>query len=112
MARNGIKLKELEEIKRFWRLGLTNRQIAKAIGIHRNTINKYVDQFKQPEQIESAAVLAQDYAKSSSIAWEKVRTEYLGGVPLTVIHEELLESNQLEVQYSGFWKQAQKKYQP
>ena len=29
-------------------------------------------------------------------------------MPLTVIHEELLESNQLDVQYSGFWKQAQK----
>ena len=79
MARNGIKLKELEEIKRLWGLGLTNRQIAKAVGIHRNTINKYVEQFKQPEILQTAATLAQDHAQASSIDWEKVRTEYLGG---------------------------------
>ena len=102
-------MKDIAEIKRLWKLGLKNRQIAKAVGIHRNTINKYVEQFSTEPSISTAAVLAQDHAKSSTIDWEKIRSEVLGGVPLTVIHEELLENNQIDIQYAGFWKQAKKK---
>jgi len=46
MAGNGLNVKEIAEIKRLWALGLTNRKISRATGVHRNTINKYVDQFK------------------------------------------------------------------
>ncbi len=44
MAGNRLDMKEIEEIRRLWRLGFTNRQIARASGgkIHRNTVNKYV----------------------------------------------------------------------
>jgi hypothetical protein len=37
MAGNRLDMKDIEEIKRLWKMGLTNRQIAKASGgkIHR-----------------------------------------------------------------------------
>ena len=109
MAGNGLNLKEIAEIRRLWRLGLFNRQIAKALRIHRNTVNKYVDIFRA----EGAAVVSPSVAVETSdaaagIDWERVRSEYLGGVPLTVIHEELLDQNKTKIQYAGFWKQAKK----
>ncbi len=109
MAKKGLNVKELNEIKRLLNLGLTNRQIARALKIHRNTINKYVEKIKTNER-------DQDINKKNSLVnhwsfeidWEKVRSEYLSGVPLNIIYEELFESKKLTVQYSGFWKQANK----
>ncbi len=46
MAEKGLNVKELSEIKRLLNLGLTNREIARALKIHRNTINKYVEKIK------------------------------------------------------------------
>ena len=46
MAGTGLNVKDIFEIKRLWKLALPNRTIAKALRIHRNTVNKYVDQFK------------------------------------------------------------------
>ena len=45
MAGNGLNMKDAEEIKRLWKLGIKNRQIARATGTHRNTVNKYVEHF-------------------------------------------------------------------
>lgn len=108
MAGIGLNVKDINEAKRLWKLGLTNRQIARATKIHRNTINKYVEKFKNEKSI-SAVVIKPIINWSSEIDWEKVRSEYLGGVSLNVIHEELVEDKKVPVQYAGFWKQAQKK---
>lgn len=114
MAGNGLNVKEIAEIKRLWALGLTNRKISRATGVHRNTINKYVDQFKSEiahstcEQIQGS-VAEVESSWCASVDWEKVRSEYLSGVSLNVIHAELLDQNQVQVQYSGFWKQLKKR---
>jgi hypothetical protein len=109
MAGNGLNLKEIAEIKRLWRLGLFNRQIAKALRIHRNTVNKYVEIFRLEEVGLAAAMSPQTIASDPpAIDWERIRSEFLGGVPLTVIHEELLDQNKTKIQYAGFWKQAKK----
>ncbi len=108
MAGKGLNVKELSEIKRLLKLGLTNRQIARALKIHRNTINKYVEKIKNnfvsDDEVKIRAVLHW----SANIDWERVRREFLSGVPLNIIYEELFESQKLLVQYSGFWKQAHK----
>jgi DNA-binding NarL/FixJ family response regulator len=46
MAENELNVKDINEVKRLWQLGIANRQIARALKIHRNTVNKYVEQFK------------------------------------------------------------------
>lgn len=113
MAGSGLDMKDVLEIKRLWKLGLKSRQIAKILKVHRNTINKYVEQFRL-ESLAPAKEISGEREKNASadvfqIDWEKVRREYLSGVTLSVIHEELLETNQTKIQYSGFWKQVQKK---
>jgi hypothetical protein len=110
MAGNGLNLKEIAEIRRLWKLGLFNREIAKALRIHRNTVNKYVEIFRLEQRTGETppppeAVVLDPHA----VDWEKVRSEFLGGVPLTVIHEELLDQNKTKIQYASFWKQAKKK---
>lgn len=108
MAGNGLNMKDISEAKRLWKLGLTNRQIARATKIHRNTINKYVEKFKN-EKLFSSLETKPPISWCAEIDWEKVRLEYLGGVCLNVIYEELVERKKVQVQYAGFWKQAQKR---
>lgn len=114
MAGNRLNMKDINEIKRLWKMGLTNRQIARASNgkIHRNTVNKYVKEFEdekspQPSVEENKIEPIEDWA--ATLDWEYVRSEYLRGVPLNILHSELFEVNKVPVQYPGFWKQAQKR---
>lgn len=112
MAGNGLNVKDLAEIKRLWGLNFSNRAIAKTSGVHRNTVNKYVAQFEsETAQVPNAVtvvVAAEPAVGLNKLDWQKIRTEFLSGVSLNVIHEELVEQNKVTVQYSGFWKQVQK----
>jgi transposase len=111
MAGNGLDLKKLEEIKRLLSLGLTNRQIAKAIGVHRNTVNKYVEKINQPNflNFEIESFVAESPAWTKEIDWENIRLEFLKGVPLNILHEELYDAGKVSLHYSGFWKQVKKR---
>ena len=114
MAGNRLNMKDINEIKRLWNLGLTNREISRASNgkIHRNTVNKYVKEFEEEistatQAITLAAEPTSDW--TTDVDWENVRSEYLRGVPLNILHTELFEMNKVPVQYPGFWKQAQKR---
>ena len=113
MAGNGLNLKDINEIKRLWKLGLKKREIARITKVHRNTVSKYVDEFNSEINCARAAVkivtpqICSNW--TANVDWENVRSEYLRGVPLNIIHEELFESKKVEIQYAGFWKQAQKR---
>ena len=113
MAGNELNLKDVAEIKRLWKMGLKIREIARITKCHRGTVRKYINEFKLIESgeitNENPKISAQPASWTSSVDWEKVRTEYLSGVSLNVIHEELLDSSKLTVQYPGFWKQANKR---
>lgn len=115
MAGNRLDMKDVEEIRRLWKLGLTNRQIAKASAgkIHRNTVNKYVQEFAAVNAGAASVVAAPSEIPPAdwpaTVDWEKVRTEYLRGVPLNILHDELFEAGKVPVLYPGFWKQAQKR---
>ena len=108
MAVKGLSVKELSEIKRLLNLGLTNRKIARALKIHRNTINKYVEKIKSNASEDENKIPAVSSHWSAQVDWENVRREFLSGVPLNIIYEELFELQKLSVQYPGFWKQAHK----
>lgn len=114
MAGNGLNVKDANEIKRLWKLGLKKREIARITKVHRNTVSKYIEEFSaetNPNQATSVlpTILVGPVAWTANIDWENVRSEYLSGVPLNVIHEELFDNQKLSVQYPGFWKQAQKR---
>ena len=111
MAGNGLKVKKLEEIKRLLNLGFTNRQIAKAINVHRNTVNKYVEQLSTEKSIDEIAkpTLVEAPPWTDQIDWENIRSEFLKGVPLNILHEELYEAGKVSILYNGFWRQAKKR---
>jgi len=111
MAGNRLDMKDIEEVKRLWKMGLTNRQIAGASHgkIHRNTVNKYVKEFEAEGPPKPAEIIfppAKDW--TTDLDWPSIRSEFLRGVPLNIIYSELFETNRVPVQYAGFWKQAQK----
>ena len=113
MAGNGLNVKDINEIKRLWKLGLKKREIARIIKVHRNTVSKHIDEFIAANSDQknklSCALPTKEENWTANIDWNNIRSEYLRGVPLNVIHEELFETNKLSIQYAGFWKQAQKK---
>lgn len=120
MAGNELNVQTKNEIKRLWELGLKKRAIARTTGIHRNTVSKYITELISEKSDKNNLIATSSIALNvitnheekswtDNVDWEKVRSEFLSGVSLNVIHEELLENNKLTVQYSGFWKQAQKK---
>jgi len=124
VAQKGLSMREIEEMKRLRDLGFSNRKIGKSLGYHRNTVNKYledldskdntnclqdkVQQKLSPPQVESAKNLFAP-AWTKSVDWKKVEEEYLKGVSLQVIHEELVLEKRVPVLYPGFWKQLQKR---
>ncbi len=113
MAGNGLNMKESDEIKRLWKLGLKKRAIARLMKVHRNTVSKYIEEFILENSSPANKLLSPNILDATkwtnSIDWESIRSEYLRGVPLNIIHEELVESKKIEVQYAGFWKQAHKR---
>jgi transposase len=111
VAGNGLNVKDLEEIKRLLKLGLTNRQIAKSIGVHRNTVNKYVEQIKHPDflNFKTPASTIEAPIWTKEIDWENIRSEFLKGVPLNVLHEELYDAGKISILYNGFWRQVKKR---
>jgi len=105
MAGKGLEMADLKEIKRLQSLGFSNRKIGKALGIHRNTVNKYLEAQNQAP-VRSEKIINPNW--TNSVDWEELRREYLKGVALNVLHEELFSEGKVPVQYSGFWKQAKK----
>ena len=105
MAGNGLDVKEIDEIKRLLNLGFTNRQIARSINVHRNTINKYVERINEKKSCENFVEpppAQPSLGWTSQVDWENVRSEFLKGVPLNILHEELVESGKVSVLYNGF----------
>ncbi len=45
MAGSELNMKDKNEIKRLWKLGIKKRQIARATKVHRNTVSKYIEEF-------------------------------------------------------------------
>jgi hypothetical protein len=93
MAGNGLNLKLIDEIRRLNKLGIKNWKIAKALGVHLNTVNKYVEGFAgeagtvavAPGSLPVAAGAEEGSEWVKELDWEKIRGEYLQGVSLNVV---------------------------
>ena len=118
MAAKGINVKERDEICRLKGLGFGKRKIARTLGLHRNTVSKYLEDLQGKTDVETSKLLMTkvlalpsltDDAWTSAIDWHSIRDEALKSVPINIIYEELVEQNKVGVQYSAFWKQLQKR---
>jgi transposase len=107
MAPKGLDMKQIEEIRRLNALKFSERKIAKILKIHRTTVRRYLNATSLPEiepYVESSSA-----SWASGIDWEKIRAEALRGVPLKILHEELVAQGSLTVKYPAFWKQLVKR---
>lgn len=113
MAAKGLNLKIVEEILRLKALGFGKRKISRTLGVHRNTISKYLDD--PLDQATGGPGLAPALLPElvpgwwDKVDWPSVRDEILNGVPISIVYEELFEKGQVPVQYPAFWKQLQKR---
>ena len=116
MAGKELNMKEITEILRLKSLGFGKRKISKILGIHRNTISKYFDtkdnpriENKFPEKTTKVLNSSTTADWAQKIEWEKIREEVLKGVPIQILHEELVEQGKVQVLYPAFWKQLRKR---
>ena len=116
MAAKGLNVKDREEIRRLKAMGFGKRKIARTLGVHRNTVSKYFDELCEMSATAPplptdvlAAKASSDESWTGDVDWQAVRNEALGGVPINIIYEELVEHNKVTVQYPAFWKQLQKR---
>ena len=84
MAGNELHMKDRNEIKRLWKLGIRKRAIARITKVHRNTVSKYIEEFiaeNLPQENKTAAPELQSNCLTwfDELDWEKIRTEYLRG---------------------------------
>ena len=80
-------MKQIDEVKRLSKLGFTNRAIARTLNIHRNTINKYIDEINTHPEFAAIENPSTKDTWVSQVDWESVRSEFLSGVSLNVIHK-------------------------
>ena len=111
-------MKIIDEILRLKSLEFTKRQISRTLGIHRNTITKYLEQHaRQMSDLEAANtgplnVMATPPALPTwvdAVDWQSVRDEILKAVPIQIVYEELFDQGKVPVTYPAFWKQLQKR---
>ena len=106
MAGKGLSMADINEIKRLQSLGFSNRKIGRSLGLHRNTINKYIEAARK---VATEPPVDPKSEWFDFVDWEEIRREHLKGVALNVLHEELFSEGKVPIQYPGFWKQAKKR---
>jgi transposase len=105
-------MKIVDEILRLKSLKFTKRQISRTLGIHRNTITKYLEQGQCESTTNSNAPQVNVIAEPkwvNDIDWQFVRDEVLKKVPIQIVYEELFDQGKIPVTYPAFWKQLQKR---
>jgi len=98
----------IHEIRRLTELGLSQRKIAKALGVSRNTVKKYLEAEVTP--VRQKAIYSAPW--SGNIDWSKIKTETELGVSLYHYWEENLNtgSERARIPYSSFWREFKRRY--
>lgn len=117
MANAGLNVKIVDEILRLKSLKFTKRQISRTLGIHRNTITKYLEQHESQLSAAVAKVEACSNVMAThgapawveGIDWQAVRDEILKAIPIQIVYEELFDQGKVPVTYPAFWKQLQRR---
>lgn len=122
MAAEALNMKVVEEIRRLKQLGFKKRAIARTLGIHRNTVTKYLTELatlevvrREFDSVTTAAGLIESSRGSplttwaDRVDWQDVRDEILKSTPIQIVYEELFDQGKVPVTYPAFWKQLQRR---
>jgi transposase len=98
----------VNEIRRLIDLGLSQRQIASALKIHRSTVKKYLEEKSSDSgEVESKTLLPQ---WQLALDWPALFGECCQGVPIKVLWEEQVQGKGITVTYEAFYKQLRRRY--
>ena len=109
MAGKAIHMRKAEDVVRLHKNGVSVRRISKILGIHRNTVKKYIEDgcpgsciinnnFLHESTDSILSSNTPDDNWTSRINWEEIRAQVLSGVSIEVIHEELRKEDLVPVQ--------------
>lgn len=98
--RKRVSMKKSNEIRRMASLGISQRQIAKALGIHRRTALRHLE-----GKSKKKVAAARPPSWVGDVDWDEIKAEFIKGVPGTVLFEEYQERGLVPVTYSNFLRQ-------
>lgn len=107
MARKSVSDCKSREIKRLKGLGLFKREIARAMKVHRRTVDRHLGTI-QSEKVERPS----SPPWTETVLWDELISEVSRGVPAKVLWEELKESGKVPVAYQNFVIQLRKRLPP
>lgn len=110
MAGKQVSPMKLFEIQRFKSLGLSERQIAKALKCSRNTVKKALQEVSGGAGLGVVTSAVEAASWCDNIDWQAVHADAVRGTPLQVLWEELRDNGKLSVQQPAFWKQFRKRF--
>lgn len=106
MARKIVSESKSEEIKRLNKIGLSKRQIARAMNVHRRTVDRHLEAETSKNDENTAP------AWTEQVLWEDLIAEVHQGTPAKVLWEELSEDGKVPVAYQNFFIQLRKRLPP
>lgn len=107
MTRKALHVKKVNEIRRLVDLGLSQRQISKALNLHRATVKKYLAENAEDLVASEPAIVP---AWQEALDWPALYGECCQGVPIKVLWEENVREKGFEITYEAFWKQLRRRY--
>ena len=108
MTGRRTSMNKLNEIKRLLELKLPERTIARSLQVSRNTVAKVRLGNITQQQEANTSLFGQGWPLL--VDWEKIKEEYLSGICLSILWEELKQAKTIHVNYSSFWKHFNKKF--
>jgi len=103
----------IREIQRLKEMGLSKRQIAKALGCSRNTVDKYLDEGTSDGDAPPAGASPEYRPRwSESIDWPSIHNATQKGDPLSALWEERIKTATATVSlpYVSFWREYRRRY--
>ena len=111
MAGKKTSVSKIKEIHRLIELNLSDRAIARALTVSRNTVALARMPPTPVEQEPPAAEVEPKKGEwSASVDWESIHGEFRAGTTLTILWQEQVENGVVNVQYPAFWKHFNKRF--
>jgi transposase len=108
MAGKRTPMSKIVEIRRYLNLGLSDRKIARALGVSRNTVAEIKAGSTDGDTLCAAAPTQASWV--DTVDWDRICAEHQSGTTLEVLWEEEAEKGNAKVQYPAFWKRFRKKF--
>lgn len=102
----GVKM--INEVKKYKDRGLNNSEVARVLGVSRNTVKKYLKKLTEESPEESSKPFSAPWA--TQINWKHVLNEKSLGTQLAHYWEQHVEHQVTGVSYISFWREFKRRH--